>query len=177
MKLGILNKLREAYFLAIGATLIEFFYTLLVVRFQLLLASNVTFSNYFQLITAGVLLVLGIHSLSSKSSIAKVKVHDRGGRKGFAKGVILGILNPLAIPFWLAVTSYLQGNGWVVLHGFGGWIYLLGVVLGSLTTLFLAARLGRVFSQLSDNRWLVNFLPGALFIAMAAWNFFQWFGR
>ncbi len=173
MKLGIAGKLREAYFLAMGATLIEVLYTLGVVRFQAFISSQVNFSH-FTLVTALVMTALGIHSLLSKNRDVRT-VDTKSGRKGFAKGIVLGALNPLAIPFWLAVTAYLEVNLWVTLESHGGWMYLAGVGLGSIFTLFAAARLGQRFSQISENRILSNVLPGLLFVSMAAWNYYRWF--
>lgn len=175
MQMGIQAKLRAAYFLVIGATLVEFIYAMLVVRFQIFLNDNITFTHHFTLITAIVLITLGMYSLRSKRSSGAIKApQEIRGRSGFLKGIILGFLNPLAIPFWLAVTAYLQQHAWIDLTGFGFWAYLSGIFLGSIVVLFLAVRLGNQFTRISDNRWLVQVLPGLVFISLGAYNLFQW---
>ncbi len=176
MQMGVQGKLRAAYFLVIGACIVELFYALLVVRFQIFLSNNLTFTHQFTLITALVLSGLGLYSIFSKSSSSSVKVSSESkGRTGFLKGIILGFLNPLAIPFWLAVTAYLQQSEWIELSGFRFWSYLLGIFLGSVIVLFLAVRLGNRFTRISDNRWLVHILPGLAFLTLGAYNFYQWF--
>ena len=175
MQMGVQGKLRAAYFLVTGACMVEFLYAWLVVRFQLFLNENLTFTHHFTLITGLVLTALGLYSLFSKSSSSSIKINTGAkGRTGFLKGVILGFLNPLAIPFWLAVTAYLQQNGWIELSDAGLWSYLSGIFLGSVIVLFLAVRLGNQFTRISDNRWLVHYLPGLAFLALGLYNFYQW---
>lgn len=176
MQMGVQGKLRAAYFLVIGACIIEFIYATLVVRFQIFLNDNITFTHHFTLITALVLTALGLYSIFSKSSSSSIKVNTGAkGRTGFLKGIILGFLNPLAIPFWLAVTAYLQQGGWIELSGFRFWSYLLGIFFGSVIVLFLAVKLGNRFTRISDNRWLVHVFPGLTFLSLGVYNFYQWF--
>lgn len=178
MQMGLLGKLREAYFLVLGATIVEFFYAMLVVRFQIFLNENVTFTHHFTLITSIVLTLLGIYSLLTRSYSKSVKVKsDSKGRTGFAKGLALGFLNPLAIPFWLAVTAYLQQSGWVSLEGASFWSYLLGIFAGSVLVLYLAIRLGNKFTRISDNYMLVHVLPGVAFLSLGIYYFYQWLAQ
>lgn len=175
MQMGVQGKLRAAYFLVIGACIVEFFYAMLVVRFQIFLNENITFTHHFTLITGVVLTALGLYSIFSKSSSSSIKVNTGvKGRTGFLKGIILGFLNPLAIPFWLAVTAYLQQGGWIELSDFRFWAYLIGIFLGSVIVLILAVRLGNRFTRISDNRWLAHMLPGLAFISLGLYNFYQW---
>lgn len=175
MQMGIRGKLRAAYFLVIGACLVEFLYAILVVRFQIFLSENVTFTHHFTLITAIVLTILGIYSLVTETDSKSIKIKsDSKGRTGFAKGLALGFLNPLAIPFWLAVTAYLQQEGWVLLKGSSFWTYLLGIFLGSVILLFLAIGLGNRFTRISDNRLLVHVLPGIAFLSLGVYYLYQW---
>ena len=175
MQMGVQGKLRAAYFLVLGATLVEFVYALLVVRFQLFMSNNLTFTHHFTLITGVVLCALGVYSLMSTSNSSSVKVDASTQRRnGFIKGVILGVLNPLAIPFWLAVTAYLEQEQWITLLGASFWLYLIGIFLGSVAVLFLAIRLGNRFTKISDNRLLVHVLPGLTFISLGFYNLYQW---
>jgi threonine/homoserine/homoserine lactone efflux protein len=93
---------------------------------------------------------------------------------GFVKGVILGVLNPLAMPFWLGVTTYLQFNGLINLMGLNYWSYILGVFLGEFTLLFIIVKVGARFTSVADNRMIVNIIPGVAFLFLALVNFGQW---
>jgi len=173
MKLGMEGRVWEGYSLAVGATLIEWVYVLLVIQFQIFVNDQAIPKDLFILITAFVMAALGIYSLLKRSSNQFSSGVDRGKRRGFIKGLLLGVLNPLAIPFWLAVSFYFESNSWVLLDDFSGWLYSLGVVFGSLVTLYLATNLGRRFSDLSENQLVVRWLPGLLFLGMGGWNFYQ----
>ena len=175
MQMSMKGKIRAAYFLALGATGIELIYATGVVRFQIFLNNNIDFTHHFLLVTGLVMMVLGIQSLLSRTSSSSIKVNTQvRGRSGFLKGLILGLLNPLAIPFWLAVTTYLQANAWITLGGIHSSLYLIGLTAGSLVTLFIVVRLGSNFQKISDKPWLVHILPGITFLSLGCYNLWQW---
>lgn len=174
MQMGILGKLRAAYFLILGATIIEICYALVVVNFQIFLQENLELTHHFKLVTATVLTFLGLYSLLNYRKKEMPVQKELKGRNGFMKGLLLGLFNPLAIPFWLAVTAYLQNNQWILLYGAGFWLYLGGIFLGSLVTLLLAVRLGSKFKAISNNRLLVGVIPGVTFLLLAAYNLYEW---
>ncbi len=176
MKMGILGMTRAAYFLILGATIVEFFYASLVLKFQQFLSRNIEFTHHFTLVTGIVLCILGILSIRSHSTSETIALKSaERGRNGFAKGIVLGFLNPLSIPFWLAVTAYLQSHGWISVEGWSFWTYLVGIFLGSIVTLILAIRLGNRFTAISDNQLLVHVLPGVTFLSLGAYNLYLWF--
>ena len=111
MQLAVQQKNRTAIFFSIAASLVEFVYAGLTVRFQLFLNESPWIMDNFYIITAIAMIVLGIANLfatsNSKSIVAKI---DTRARSGFKRGIILGLLNPLTMPFWLAVTAFLQTN-------------------------------------------------------------------
>jgi len=61
------------------------------------------------------------------------------------KGVLIGLTNPLAIPFWLAVTAYLQSMDWLSLPANSYLIYLAGISSGKFLLLMLLTVFGLSF--------------------------------
>ncbi len=173
MQLSLKKKAKSALSLALGAALIDTTYAGLAVQIQIYLAEQLEFTNYFYLIAALVLLTLGVISIFAKMPEPDMKPVD-SEKAGFVKGVILGVLNPLAMPFWLGWTTYLQVNGWIDLAGMNYWSYILGVFLGELTLLFVIVRVGKRFTRVSNNRTIVNVIPGVFFIFLGLVNFVQW---
>ncbi len=173
MQLSLKKKVRSALSLSLGAALIDTTYAGLAVQIQIYLAEQLEFTNYFYLIAALVLLTLGIISIRAKMPEPDIKPVD-SEKTGFLKGVILGVLNPLAMPFWLFWTTYFQVNGWINLEGLNYWSYVLGVLLGELTLLFVIVKVGKRFTRVSNNKMIVNTIPGIVFMILGLLNFGQW---
>ena len=173
MQLSLTKRAKSAFFLALGAAIIDTTYGAMAVQIQIYLSEQLEFTNYFYLIACIVLLVLGIVSIKAKPDSSEVEIKD-SGKVGFVKGIILGVLNPLAMPFWLGVTTYLQINGLINLDGGNYWSYILGVFLGEITLLIVIIKIGKRFTRVSDNRTIVGILPGIVFIFLAIVNFGQW---
>lgn len=172
MQLSLTKRAKSAYFLSLGAVLLDTFYAALAVRIQIYLSEQIEFANYFYLIAALVLVVLGVISIRAK--VAKVEVSTENEKVGFVKGVILGALNPLAMPFWLGVTTYLQLNGLIDLKGINYGAYIVGVGLGEFAMLAIIIRVGARFTRVAENRMIVNVIPGVIFVFLGVVNFVQW---
>lgn len=176
MQLTVQRNHRAALFFALAASLIEFVYAGITVRFQIFLSEKPAFTENFQIITAVAMIILGIANLFSKSNSRSFNVTENlKGRSGFKKGIILGVLNPLTIPFWLAVTAYLQNHDWINLEGPLFWVYLVGISTGTFTLLITVRKLGGKFTRIADNQFLVHKVPGIVFIGLGIYNFIDWF--
>ncbi len=176
VQMSILGFKRGALFFAIAASATEFVYAGATVKFQIFLSQSPFINQYFQLITGLAMLGLGVANLLAKSSNSKFSTDKEfKGRNGFKMGVVLGLLNPLTIPFWLAVTAYLQGNNWIALDGANFWIYLTGVSTGTFALLLTIRQIGAKFIAIANNQFLVYKIPGITFLCLGGYNLFNWF--
>ncbi|MEQ8338958.1 MAG: LysE family transporter [Cyclobacteriaceae bacterium] len=175
MQLAIKGKRRAAAFLSLAASMVEFVYAGITVRFQLILSDSAWFTDHFYIITAIPMVVLGVANLwtssDSRSFSARVK---STGRSGFKRGLILGLLNPLTLPYWLTVTAYLQTHKLISLEGALFWYYLAGISVGTFILLLSIIFLGKKFSSIADNQFLVHRLPGLIFIGLGTYNIIIW---
>ncbi|RED98849.1 LysE family transporter [Marinoscillum furvescens] len=176
MQLSIQQQKRAAFFFALAAALTEFAYAGVTVRFQLFLSEKPLFTQYFQLITAAAMILLGFINLLTKKSENSILTRKLSlkGRNGFKRGVILGLLNPLTIPFWLTVTAYLQANGWISLQGSHFWLYLCGISTGTFCLLLTVNKLGARFAHIADNAFLVYRIPGIFFLLLGFYTATTW---
>lgn len=172
LQLSMQNKKEAALSFTIAAVLVEFVYAAIAVRFQIFISQNTTITDYFQLLTAIVLIALGLSNI-----LQKAKTHEpqsKVKRNAFKRGALISLANPLAIPFWLAVTSYLQSMDWIQLDGYSFWAYIIGISLGTflllITIIFLTAR----SSVVLNNNFIVYKVPGIIFICMGLWSMYQW---
>jgi len=170
MQLSMLKKHRAAAFFSLAACLVEFLYAGITVQFHLYLNSHPEIAFYFQVVTAVALIGLGVSNLFSRSTSSSVKVDTKlTGRHGFLRGLILGFLNPMTIPFWLAITTYLENDGLVTVTGLGFWMYLVGLSSGTFFLLLTVDALGKRFSKVADNHFLVHKVPGFILLALGVY--------
>ncbi len=170
MQLTICNRRRAAFFFALAASSVEFAYTGLTVQFQIFLSTNEVISDYLKIITSVVLILLGFWNLFSRSTSQSIKYDEKlVGRHGFLRGFVLGILNPMTIPFWLAITTYLENDDLVELENYGFWTYLIGLSAGTFCLLLTVNALGSRFTKVADNRWLVHWIPGIVLFSIGTY--------
>ena len=104
---------------ALAAAIFEFPYAYLAVTFSEFITSSPWVIANFRLLAAIVMLTLGIVNIvTHMRSKPETKVTEVR-KSGFRRGVILSLLNPLAIPFWIGVTAYLRNQQWLVLETTG----------------------------------------------------------
>ena len=173
MQLSLKKRVKSALSLSLGAAILDTMYAGLAVKIQTFLSEQIEITNYFYLIAALVLIVLGIVSIMTKPPKVEVEIKD-DQKVGFFKGVVLGALNPLAMPFWLGVTTYLQLHDLINLDGVNYWSYILGVFLGEFSLLAIVVKVGSRFKTVSTNRTIVNVVPGIALVLLGTINLGQW---
>ncbi len=171
IQLGLKNKLWASFRMAFAAAFIEFFYAALAIKFQLYITSNPAIKNNFQLISALVLLLLGAINLLALFKKSGERKPSAIAASGFRKGILLSIGNPLAMPFWIGVTAYLQSNNWVNFEETTIWSYVLGISLGTLAVLCLlgivANKTGKFIEP--ENK-LIKIVPGIVLITLGLYS-------
>jgi threonine/homoserine/homoserine lactone efflux protein len=170
IQLGLNQKIDIAWRMAFAAALIEYPYAWVAVEFQEFIIRSVNITNNFHLIAGIVMAGLGI--LNLWSSVRPSRFTQRFEASGFRKGVILSLLNPLAIPFWMAMTTYLKSYGWIDLSNrFELHAYLMGVSAGTLVLFMLLAFLARmVVAHFKTNGFLQK-TPGVVLILLGIYSF------
>jgi threonine/homoserine/homoserine lactone efflux protein len=174
LQLGIEGKTKIAWRFALAVTIIEYPYTWLAIQFEYWLTSNPMVIENFQLITAIVMTMIGIGNLMSARKPSKFI--EKFESSGFRRGLILSILNPMALPFWIGVTAYLKAQGWIdlsstlLLHS-----YVLGTSVGVLLLLALFILLAQRLSGYAGQKGLVKLVPGLVLLCLGLFAFGKYF--
>ncbi len=170
LQLGIEKKIAAALRFAVAVSIIEYPYTWIAVQFEYWITSSLVVTENFQLITAIVMTVLGVFMLwtARKPSTFSVRFNE----SGFRRGMILSILNPMAIPFWVGITAYLKAQGWIDLSTTGLLhTYVLGTAVGAMLLLtlftFMAVRLA---PYVQHNRF-IKIIPGLTLLVLGIYAF------
>jgi threonine/homoserine/homoserine lactone efflux protein len=176
-QMGLNHQIRTALRFTLAVALIEYPYAWLAVKFANLITSTPAITENMKLITAVVMTSLGILNLLPSKQKASPWV-QQFNNSGFRRGVLLSILNPMALPFWVGVTAYLTEQGWLTLgtpwelHG-----YLVGIAVGSIALLVLLIFLAkRIVTRFGDIGKLKQ-IPGYMLLALGLYALaeYLWF--
>lgn len=173
LQLGMENKIKTAMRFILAVTIIEYPYAWIAVVFEDWLTSSPVIINNFQLITAIVMTVLGIFTIRSAQKPSNLSL--RFNESGFRRGIVLSILNPMAIPFWIGITAYLKAQKWIDLSTDGlVHSYVLGTSVGVFILLVLFAFLARKLSSyVRDNKY-VSLVPGITLLVLGLYAFVKY---
>jgi threonine/homoserine/homoserine lactone efflux protein len=165
LQLGLERKISLALRFTLAVTIVEYPYAWIGVQFEYWITSSPAIIENFQLITALVMLLIGI--LNIWSAIRPGKLTATFQESGFRRGLILSILNPMAIPFWIGITAYLKAQGWINLNTTGKLhMYVLGTSVGVLILLLLFIFLANRLAGYVSNRKLISLVPGITLLAL-----------
>lgn len=174
LQLGLEGKNNIAWRFALAVTIIEYPYTWLAIQFEYWITSNPLIIENFQLITAVVMTVIGIANLLSAQKPSKLT--EKFQSSGFRRGLVLSILNPLALPFWIGVTAYLKAQGWIELsttlrlHS-----YVLGTAVGVFLLLSIFILLANKIAGYANQKNWVKLIPGVTLLLLGMYAFFKYF--
>jgi threonine/homoserine/homoserine lactone efflux protein len=173
LQLGIERRIGAALRFALAVSIVEYPYTWMGVQFEYWITTSPAVIENFQLMTAVVMLVMGVFSLWSVRK--PTEFSKRFNDSGFRRGIVLSILNPMAIPFWIGVTAYLKAQGWIdlsttgLLHS-----YVLGTAVGAMVLLTLFTFLaGRLATYVQHNLF-VKLIPGITLLVLGAYAFVRY---
>jgi threonine/homoserine/homoserine lactone efflux protein len=173
IQLGLNHKINAAWRMSFAAAMIEYPYAWIAVEFQDFIAQSINITQNFHLISGMVMVLLGGFNLWTSSKPSRLS--QRFEASGFRKGVFLSILNPMAIPFWMAMTAYLKSYGWIDLSDeMEVQAYLIGVCTGTVVLFMLLAYLARkVVSHFKTNSFLQK-TPGMVLILLGLYAFWEY---
>ncbi len=174
VQLGLDRQAAIAWRLALAAAMAEYVYAFLAVQFEGFITSSPLVIRNFHLIAACVMLTLG--ALNLRAASGPTNLTRRLQRSGFRRGLVLGLLNPLALPFWVGITAYLKSQHWIDLSR-PVWLhaFLLGVSLGGFTLLVSVAYLAKKVLVLFKQQEFIRKIPGYVMLVLASYALVRYF--
>ncbi len=162
---------RAGLIFASGATLVELVYSYIAIRFSAFLLANRDVEWYIQLVAIPAFVILSLYSFNKKPrSVNKPKA---GGniKSVFLKGILIGLVNPLQIPFWVAYGTYMLSNNWIKNDSTLLNFFVLGIIIG--TSLLLALVVigsDKLDKKFNLARFNMNKAIGCLFMGLAVFQ-------
>jgi threonine/homoserine/homoserine lactone efflux protein len=174
LQLGLDNKMKTALRFAVAAALVEYPYAWIAIGFQEFIMRSKQLLENMELISAIVLLVIGVINLIAAGRTSSLL--SRMNESGFRRGVILSVLNPLALPFWIGMTAYLKSVNVISLktapevHA-----YLSGITLGAFFLLLIVAYSAKKMVVVFKENSLIKKIPGIVLVALGLFGLADFF--
>jgi threonine/homoserine/homoserine lactone efflux protein len=138
IQLTINRGLKNAMYFIVSFSFIEFFITYAAMYFADWLASQTSLTFWLNWLLIIVFFVLGILTWRNRHSEKDINYSSKDSIK---YGFIIGLVNPMQLPFWTIIGTYLISNQWIVSGLWPLAIFSFGGALGAFLCLFSFAKL------------------------------------
>jgi threonine/homoserine/homoserine lactone efflux protein len=165
-----INKnLRAAVWVSLGAILVEFFQVILALKFTWLFNENNGLNTALKTVAIIVFLLGGAYYMffaKSRSALSDKEDNHRSSNE-FFKGIILSLLNVMAIPFWIFYGAFLTSNGLLIRDNLYVLVFAGGSMIGTFSLFMSYALLGHKILRKHDvvTKW-VNRVIGAVLLVL-----------
>jgi threonine/homoserine/homoserine lactone efflux protein len=146
----------------------EFFFTFFIMQ----AAKWLSVQPHIEIIIDWVMVVLfstlGTITWLNRKKPPKAKYSDR---ESIRYGILLGIINPMQIPFWMIAGTYLLAHQWILPGLFALGIFSLGSAAGAFLCLFIYAKSARyIQSKFELSTQFINTGIAILFFGFALYH-------
>ncbi len=149
-------------------SIVEFFFTFFIMHAAQWLSSQVHLDVVIDWVMFALFLVLGIITWLARNHPPKTKYSEHASIK---YGIILGIVNPMQVPFWMICGTYLITHEWIEIGTGALIIFSLGSAAGSFLCLFLYAKFARyIQSKFALSNRIINTAIAILFFGLAGYH-------
>jgi threonine/homoserine/homoserine lactone efflux protein len=153
-----INKgMRQALYFILSFSIVEVFFTFGMMRFARWISSDVNIDSnisdvrlgtYVDVFMIMLFIVMGTITWINRKKLPKTKAEDNRSRKGSVfYGMLLGVLNPVQIPFWLFFGNYVILHEWIHTNYLSLIIFSIGSGMGSAVALYGYAHFARYIQE------------------------------
>ncbi|MHA4896908.1 LysE family transporter [Pedobacter sp. PWIIR3] len=168
VQITITRGIRQAlYFIAAFAS-VEVLFTFGVMRFVQWLSSEIKLGDIIDVIMILMFGILGVITWRSRKEMPK---NDYSKKDSIRYGLLLGVINPMQIPYWLFVGTYLISHEYINTGYLSLSIFSIGSGLGAAVALYGFARFAQyVQEKFALTSYKVNKGIALLFFALSAYH-------
>jgi threonine/homoserine/homoserine lactone efflux protein len=160
--------IKQALYFIAAFGLVEVVFTLLMMRFVRWLSLTLYLDNVIDVVMIFLFLILGIITWKSRKEMPK---EDYSHKDSIKYGMLLGILNPMQVPYWLFVGTYLISHDWVGIGYLSLTIFSLGSGIGAAVTLYGFVRFASYIKEkFALSSYVINKSIAILFFSLSAYH-------
>lgn len=152
-----INKgMRQAWYFILSFSCVEVLFTFGMMRFARWLSSDVNLNENINEVRLGtfvdgfmivLFIIMGTVTWVNRKKVPKTKTANRSRKGSVFYGMLLGVLNPVQIPFWLFFGNYVILHEWIKTDYLSLVIFSLGSGLGSGIALYGYAYFSRYIQE------------------------------
>ena len=153
-QLTINRGMRQAWYFIFAFSCVEVFFTFGMLRFarwilsDLSVTDKVRLGSYVDGFMIVLFIVMGTITWLNRKKIPKTKAEDNRSKRGSVfYGMLLGVLNPVQVPFWLFFGNYVIIHEWIRTNYLSLIIFSLGSGVGSAIALYGYAHFARYIQE------------------------------
>jgi threonine/homoserine/homoserine lactone efflux protein len=164
-----LNKgLKQAYYFILSFSLVEMVFTFVMMRFVEWFASSLNLDHIIDIAMIFVFLILGVITWRSRKEMPNT---DTSNKDSVKYGILLGIVNPMQIPYWLFLGTYLISHEWINTGNLSLTVFSIGSGIGAGIVLFGFAHFARYIQEkFTLSSYIINKSIAILFFLLSAYH-------
>jgi len=167
---------KSAYHFALGSSIVEIFEASVAIIFGLAIEGFLRDHQLLQSIIFFAFVLLGIYFLIKKPKPVFYESPSNKTSSEFFKGVVVALLNPQAIPFWLFALAFVAPYHIIDFVGSNLYFFLGGVFIGKLLALTLFTKgANYIKTHLSQSSQILDKTMGSIFIIIGVIQAFRYY--
>jgi threonine/homoserine/homoserine lactone efflux protein len=160
--------IKQAYYFIAAFGLVEVIFTLVMMRFVQWLSLSIELDNIIDVFMIFLFLVLGLITWKSRKEMPK---DDYSRKDSVRYGLLLGAINPMQVPYWLFVGTYLISHEWIDIGYLSLSIFSVGSGIGAALALYGFARFANYIKEkLALSSYLINKSIAILFFCLSTYH-------
>ncbi|WP_235207176.1 LysE family transporter [Pedobacter sp. V48] len=168
VQITITRGLRQALYFIMAFSTVEILFTFGVMRFVQWLSSEIQLDNIIDVIMVFMFGILGVITWKSRKEMPKA---DYSKKDSIKYGLLLGVVNPMQIPYWLFVGTYLISHEWIDIGYLSLSVFSIGSGIGAGLALYGFARFAQYIQEkFALSSYIVNKGIALLFFALSAYH-------
>jgi threonine/homoserine/homoserine lactone efflux protein len=152
-----INKgMRQAWYFILSFSFVEVFFTFGMMRFARFISSDVNLNENINEVRLGtfvdgfmifLFLIMGTITWVNRKKIPKTKGNNNSRKGSVFYGILLGVVNPVQVPFWLFFGNYVILHNWIQTDYLSLTVFSVGSGIGSAIALYGYAHFSRYVQE------------------------------
>jgi len=160
--------IKQALYFIAAFSFVEIIFTLVMMRFVQWLSLSIMLDNIIDVVMIFLFLVLAVVTWKSRKEMPK---DDYNSKDSVRYGLLLGAINPMQVPYWLFVGTYLISHEWIDIGYLSLSIFSLGSGIGAALALYGFARFADyIKDKFALSSYRINKSIAILFFCLSAYH-------